>query len=368
MARGQPPLDIAVRLRNWLWYCLIKSLSGLSDDALDQAFAGSVGGGKRPRTFYRFRTLGSSPTDKRGYRKNGLSVYVAIHGEKNPERSSYEEARRAFESELWELLSEPKLSVARCREIVKTLMARRGLTRIDRDEVDVLKGLIDDPKVLIRLGLALPDEDMLEPFKLEADIDLIALLGALFKIALANVDLKRALVLQEAVEHAAARFLARWRAPEFLRDLLLHVLADRLFRNVWLDEQDWAIETGHKRVRSAEPSTDAQRRREVQDFVAWYISPGRRAGRRHPEDYGLPLIETPALKWTRQYRDALRAWRLAVQEHEIKARTIEERIHGNTWELERQALREARALKEAIGNHLMNQIRVFEGTNTEPPS
>ena len=368
MPRGQPPLDIAVRLRNWLWYCLIKTLSGLSDDALDQEFAGSEGGGKRSRTFYRYRGLGSSPTDKRGYRKKGLSVYVAVHGETNPERSRYEEAQRTFTSELWELLSHPKLSVARCRQIVNTLIARRGLTRIDRDEAGVLRGLIDDPKLLVRLGLALPDEDMLEPFRLEADIDLIALLGALFKIALANVDLKRALVLQEAAEHAALRFLARWRVPEALRNLLSHVLADRLFRNVWLTEQDWATETGYQRVRSAEPCTDAQRRREVHAFVAWYISPGRKAGRQHPEDYGLPLTEPPALRWTRQYKDALKAWRLAVQEYEIKARTIEERMLGNIGELERQALREVRALKEAIGNHLMNQVRVFEGTNLEPPS
>ena len=364
MPAGQPPLDIAVRCRNWLWYWIVKELSGLSDGKLDKQFAGAAGVGDRPRTFYRYRTFGSSPADIRGYRKNGLSVYCAVHGEGHAGYLLYEHARLAFESALWELIAKPGISVARCREIVGVLVSRRGLTRIAQEEAEVLEGLIDDPNLLVRLGLARNAEQMIEPLLDQIDLDLIALLGALYKIALATGELQRALVLQSALERAATLFAEMWRVPLFLQALFGHMLGDRLFRNAWLTEQDWVQETGAllDRASNRRSVSDAQRRREVRAFVTWYISPKRKAGRRDPYDSGLPMAATPALLWSRRYADALKVWQLTVQDHIDKAEVIEIEDEGleNPDERYRPMLRRARSLKEAIANLLMQHVRVFE--------
>lgn len=323
MGRGQPKLDIAFRAQNWFWYWLLKCASQLSDDHLDDLF-GSVGAGKRPRTFYRYRGLGSSPKDTRGYLKNRQSVYDRVHGETNQDRERFREAERVHSSALWELLTDRAVTISRCREISRTEIAALGLTRIEKDEANLLIGLVNDSKALIEFGHTRSDNAALKYFEDTDDINVIALLAALYKIAIANHELTRAIALKDAAERVAINFIVRWRPPEFLQSLLLRLLADRIFGNFWLSEDDWRVETGGSRTKATRSGSEATRRREVHAFVNWYISSMRKAGRPKQEDFGLPIVLTPALQWTRENREALEAWHWAVHRHQCKIGVFED--------------------------------------------
>ena len=324
MGRGQPKLDIAFRAQNWFWYWLVKCASQLSDDDLDDLFAGSAGAGKRPRTFYRYRGLGSSPKDMRGYLKNRQSVYDRVHGETNEDRKRFQEAERVHNSELWELLTVRTVTISRCREISRTIIATLGLTRIEKDEAKLLTELVNDSQALIEFGHTRPDEDALKHFEDANDISVIALLASLYKVALANHELTRAMALKDAAERVAINFIVRWRPPEFLQSLLFRLLADRIFGNFWLTEDDWLAETEGPRNKAKRSGSEATRRREVHAFVNWYISSMRKAGRPEPEDFGLPILSTPALQWTRENREALEAWHWATYRHQCKIGVFED--------------------------------------------
>lgn len=329
---GQPKLDLAVRAKNWLWYWLVKCLSNLSDDDLDGLFAGSAGAGKRPRTFYRIRRLGSSPTDRRGYRKSSRSVFEAIHGDDHDDRSQYEEARLLFESKLWELLTNQSLSNSTIREIANTIIATRGLTRISADEAALLRDVVNDHRVLKALGHTRTDKEALELFRDSADIESITLLCCLYKFAIAFHQLERAIALRDAVERSLILFLHKWHPPKFLASLLNRLVSDRILGNSWLSETDWGKSIGIDPVGTKPHGSEAKRRREIHAFVHWYVYSLRDGDHGLTEDAGLPIPITPVLQWTRERADTLKAVRLAANSHRGEAAYLEDSTHPNDIE------------------------------------
>lgn len=352
MTAGQPRLDIALRTKHWLWYWLVKCASHLSDDELDNQFAGSQRAEKRARMFYRYRSLGSSPADTRGYRKNGRSVFAAVHDQSDPDRVLYDPAKRVYESRLWELLTDRNVSVARCREIIEALCIELGLTRISSDEASLLRGLVGDPHVLSQLGHARPDVEALRHFRNSSDINVVALLSALYKVALANHELERAILLKEAAEYGVIHFIVKWRPPQFLEGLVWRLISDRVFGNAWLTEINWIADAGDSAPRNPRKNSDAARRREIRDFVHWYVSAGRKAGQRQPRDFGLPMLTTPALQWTRDNREALEAWRLAIGKDRGKVASLEDSPFESERELAMNLTAESKAMRETATRRL----------------
>lgn len=356
MGRGQPKLDIACRARNWLWYWLVKCISQQSDDELDDLFAGVAAEGKRPRTFYRYRGLGSSPQDTRGYLKNGLSVFDNVHAQTNPEQERYEYARVVHLSQLWELLTDRTVAISRCREIACTLVTELGLTRIDKEETALLMGLVEEPQLLTQLGHTRPDKEALQHFEGTNDIRAIALLAALYKVALANHELPRAMALKDAAERVAVNFIVQWRPPEFLQSLLMRLLADRIFGNFWLNEDDWHEEIGERAESPGRKGSESTRRREIHAFVCWYVSPLRKAGRPTPEDHGLPIETTPALQWTRDNREMLEAWHWAAHRDQCMTAVMEDSPLEDEIELAIRLRSEAQRMKASSTSLLRRLI------------
>ena len=54
---GHPPVDIALRLRNWAWYWSVKRITGCSDDRVDALYVLESKDGTRRRFFQRLCSL-----------------------------------------------------------------------------------------------------------------------------------------------------------------------------------------------------------------------------------------------------------------------------------------------------------------------
>jgi len=271
MAAGQPRTDIALRARNWIWYSLVQSESQLSDDDLDRAFVLLADEDpKRPRTFARIRRMGSAPTDMRGYRKKS-SIYAAVHSQENRRNGEFEHARRAFESPLWEILTDRDLSKERIQEIIWTISRARGLTRVDRNELDDINDIVRDTDLLKSIGLSIADKDCLTDIYLPQDLDAVAALAALYREALSVHNLNRAALLQNSISSVCMNFLAAWRPPDFLINLVLRLIDDRICGNIWVDEHVWSAKTGVELVNMSRGGTESRRKNEIHAFVRWYI-------------------------------------------------------------------------------------------------
>ncbi len=250
-------------------------------------------------------------------------MFDRIHGAEHPDRARYDIAMQLFDSPLWELLTIRNVPLSKCREIANSLTKALGLTRITRDESSSLRAIVSDPQILMGIGLSRPDDENLRQFHDADDLAVIALLSALYKIAIANHELARAIALKETAERCAILFLVRWRPPKFLESLFLRLLSDRIFGNAWLTEDDWSSEVGIKLGGCSQKQSEARRRREIHDFVNWYISDHRRAGMPHTEDFGLPLVLTPVLHWTRNNREVLEGRLAEIEKDRWKAAVFE---------------------------------------------
>lgn len=358
MAAGQPRTDIALRARNWIWYSLVQSESLLSDDDLDRVFVLLADEDpKRPRTFARIRRMGSAPTDIRGYRKKS-SIYAAVHSQENRRNGNFEHARRAFESPLWEILTERDLSQERIQEIIWTITRARGLTRVDRHELDDLNAIIRDTDLLKSIGLSIADKDCLTDVYLPQDLDAVAVLAALYREALATHNLKRAAFLQNSISSVCMNFLAAWRPPDFLINLILRLIDDRICGNIWIDEHVWATATGIELVNMSKGGTESRRKREIHAFVKWYL--GDRKELTKPIHLSLPKAPAPALEWVREHRETLTAYEYAVRQDRGKIGAFQDSPFEEDREVATQLQQKADGLSAALKNHLQKKFGHYQ--------
>lgn len=358
MAAGQPRTDIAFRARNWIWYSLVRSESLLSDDDLDRAFVQLTDKDlKRPRTFARIWGMGSAPTDTRGYRKKS-SVYAAVHSEENRRNGDFEHARRAFESPVWELLTDRDVSQNRIQEIIWTITDARGLTRVAPHEIDDLSAIVQDPSLLKSIGLSLDDKDCLTDVYLPQDLDAVAVLAALYREALTEHNLSRASHLQFSISSVCMNFLAAWRPPDFLINLMLRLIDDRICGNIWIDEHVWSTAAGVELVNMSKGGTESKRKREIHAFVKWYLSD--RSGLPKLSQLSLPKSPSPALKWARKHREALAAYKYAVPQDQCKIRVLEDSPFEEDGIFSNQLRDRSEELSAALRFHLRETYGDYE--------
>lgn len=315
MPAGQPPLDLAFRVQNWCWYWHIKALSGLSDDALDGRFAKDREGSVRTRAFYRVRSIGGSPCDTRGHRKN-RSLFVAVH-EDDAQASTFASAKADYHSVLWELLIQREISPHRLQQIIDALAERLGLTWITPAETSLMMELVEDDELLRALGFDTPRRPMLQLLAAQGDFDSLAFLCALYLEMVAARQLQQALVVAKAVTLCAMRVGVRMNLAPELAGLLERLVEDRVLRNVWLTEMDFLADAPVTTYRPA-PGSEAGRRRQVRSFVRWYTSRHRQAG--HLVEVRTPVADSPILRWIGDNRDRLLALRQELRDNEHQRR------------------------------------------------
>jgi len=297
-----PRLDLGRRAQHWAWYWQIRNIADLSEGKLERVFAGTGQGGGRRRSFYRVRTLGSSPQDERGF-MNRAPIYKLVHD--SPVAWIFEPAKSTFLSPFWEVVCKRDMAAARRDEVISILMHRLGLVRTPTRVADGLRLLIRDEELLRQLGVGIPTPGNLTLLADTGHPDVLALLCALYLERLSVRDLQAALRLAEAIEICAVTFEASLQWPIENHGLLIRLVSDRILRNRWLTERDYREQLGADQPASASRS-EAGRRREVRAFVDWYLSPDR--GDAAAERDGWPYPSNTAWHWLATNEGQLQSW------------------------------------------------------------
>jgi len=292
--RGRPKLDIALRTRNWVWYWMLKTKSGLSDDELDHTFLKIVEG-VRPRLFFRIRAVGSSPDEmlRCGSRK---TVYQLVD-RKAPGR--YRHAQECFRSPLWRILTERDLAIGEFTKIAAGLIEKRGWYRATKELAQLGRTFLGHHEPAFETNVGPTYSAMLHHLAASADIDSIALLSALFREAHAAFDLEKANAIQIALKAATAVFRQKNEIPEDVGALLQRLIYDRVLGNFWIEEET----SGQASAAAQKPTT---RIKEIRSFTRRYTS-----GQLEPLDSKpacLPVVErSDRLDWLEDNRGALTA-------------------------------------------------------------
>jgi len=228
---GHPPTDVARRLRHWVWYWTIKQATGCSDERLDELYLPANRTGNRRRFFQRIRSVGSDPTRLRSD-LNGISVFERVHeGNGAP---ALRAAERDFKSWLWVLLTQPTLRLEDHRQFIDQLMAERGWYRHrHEDRLIIATYLVTDPSFGYPEGADNVYSAMLTHLEAHPTADHVALLAALFREAMTEVDLAKAIVLRSSLLVCTRRWASALGIPEVQQRLLVHLVEQRLIHQQW---------------------------------------------------------------------------------------------------------------------------------------
>lgn len=255
--RGRPQLDLAIRLRNWGWYSMIKAESKLSDDALDARYVPGRGT-ERPRMFFRIRAGGSSPSELMGYHK-GKTIFESVH-----EGGEFQQARSWFESGIWQLLSKPDFSATERAELIQSMLRKWGLYRASPAEIHVGKAVLGDDEPLFETGLTEAYQKAMRYIAVSGSAPAIALLCALYREAHDEFETQIAAALEKGINDAVHAYLKEIPIQKAFKRCFEVLISERILRNRWITESDMP------------PSNQkATRPQEIRQFFHWYISSGR---------------------------------------------------------------------------------------------
>lgn len=289
--RGHPELDLAIRLRNWGWYWIIKNETGLSDDALDERFV-SVDEFIRPRLFFRIRTRGSSPNELRGEHRYAISVFERVH-----KGGAFAQARRWFESALWLMLSEPGLPKDTFSSYVEAEIRKpeRGWFRIDADDAPIAEVVlgIDDPA--LQQGLSADYSSMLHHLSEDTSANGLALVCALFREAFDAFELDIAAAYDPLLRVSAMKVWRTLRLPVAIGRILELLVQDRILRNVWFSEEHMPVHLRRGGSRVAE----------IKRFVAWYCEDSNPERKRTAAAFPI-VLQCARTKWLNDHIAELR--------------------------------------------------------------
>jgi hypothetical protein len=340
-----PRLDLGRRVQHWAWYWQIRNCAGLSETRLELVFAGSSKARGRKRSFYRVRTLGSCPTDERGF-MNRTSIFKAIHA--SPVADQFQFAKDTFESLVWEVVCTRELTAARRDEITAVLMRKIGLVRTPARHADGLRLLVKDEQLLREVGVGLPAQENLDLLAETGHADVLALLCTLYLERISVRDLPAAMRLAEAVELCAQTFEASLQWPIEHYGLLVRLVSDRILRDRWLTERDYREQLGTQAPTRASRS-EAGRRKEVRAFVEWYLTPGR--GAPDAERDGFPRPSNPAWQWLVDNEARLLDWISQLHRH------VRERRFGFVFQQGRPMVEREEARIVQLCTEVATQLR-----------
>lgn len=230
---GNPPTDIAWRLRNWVWYWLVKEITDQSDEALDATYLPPPGpDGARRRFFHRVRTLGSDPTVPR-HDLDGRSVFESVHAQGAGPQLQI--ARAAFDSRLWWMLSLPPQGVEDDRRYIADTIAAQGWYRFQPEDRELgVEFIRDEPAFGQCEDREHVYSTMLTHLESHASADYVALLAALYREALNEVSLEQAIQLRSSLRACTAHWVRHLAIPEDIARLIERLVYTRLARNIWM--------------------------------------------------------------------------------------------------------------------------------------
>lgn len=225
--RGRPPLDEADQLRAKVWYSAVKARGNWSDYKLDVEFAREEGeerrcGSDRRRAFEEVRRTGSVPTQGTHARR---SFDLVGNVDAHPEFSG---TAKYFHSLFWDLLKGRTMTLPEAHAFVSKCLATSNVYRLSNELHFVQRYLPVNGRLLVPAEM--PDQlvyagalDNLIK-QTPVDLDLLALIGGLFREAFLVCALEIASVLKGRLNNLLEEFCAQ----TWLVDTEnLHLLAER---------------------------------------------------------------------------------------------------------------------------------------------
>lgn len=292
--------DIALRARNWLWYCMVRGTHDVPNEQLDKKFMAARGG--RVRFFQRIQDSASSPDEIPVLGGKTLLEVVGAADRVQPDQPGpFAPATTAFRSKFWDFLTSRVAPPQVYTDFIQSYANTHGWIRLANADFAVYETFLgrDEPAIEDHIGTAY--SAMLHKLANDATLDATAVLIALFREALSNVDLKRAVAVNWALDAALDQLCRIQRFPGLLTTLLFRLVNDRVSGNTWLTKADWRAATN---APVAKKPTSRQRVAEFHAWVSWYISRARpdRVAR-----YGqLPIVPRSArVDWVESNKDQL---------------------------------------------------------------
>lgn len=226
--RGRPPLDEADQLRAKVWYSAVKARGNWSDYRLDVEFAREEGeerrcGVDRRRAFEEVRRTGSVPTQGTHARR---SFDLVGNVDAHPEFSG---TAKYFHSPFWDLLKGRTMTLPEAHAFVAKCLATSNVYRLSNELHFVQRCLPVNGRLLVpaempdHLVYAAALDNLIK--KMPVDLDLLALIGGLFREAFLVCELEIASVLKERLINLLEEFCAQAWLVE--RTESLHFLAER---------------------------------------------------------------------------------------------------------------------------------------------
>ncbi len=296
--RGRPELDIAIRIRNWLWYSEIKKATQLSDDRLDQRYVHiQLKQGHEPirqRVFYEIRSMGSSPDELRGYRIR-KSIFEKVH-----EDGQFADIKFNFELPLWRYLSDPSVSAEEYCAYLNQEIECLGWFRLDARDAGIAKLALGRDEPAVKAGVNRVFSSMIHHIaNMPNPLRSLCILIALFKEAYSQYELETALAIREVILSFSRYASYGTSLNDDLKYLLDKLIVDRVLSNLWIRERDF------EEIRSSEKSN---RKQEIRAFINWYLDPNSDARRNYQEIYPI-VAKTDRTEWFVNNRDNIRKMR-----------------------------------------------------------
>jgi hypothetical protein len=353
----RPTEDLAVRARNWFWYWQVRGMAELSNDRLDEKFLGAGRG--RARHFERIQQTASSP-DKMAL-SDGKTLLDLVHSHTEPGADNphpYTEARATFQSGLWEFLSRRDIAPDGYTDFVQRYVNERGWFRASNRDDRLILMFLGETEPAVEPGASTACSAMLHKIADEATPDAVAVLVALFREALSNVQLEQAILIKSALRTSVHWTCERYAIPAPVSTLLRRLVDDRIISNIWVSEDDWRTETQSTRRKG---NATRERIKDFQACVAWYIG---RSFQSQAGQYGMYSIvpRSARIDWfvknqdmlAEAYREILELRRYSWERERLPR--PESRLHGEVAAEDAKAILEAIALPEGEPERFYSEL------------
>lgn len=353
----RPTEDLATRARNWFWYWQVRGISKLSNNRLDEKFLGADRG--RVRHFERIQQTASSP-DKVAL-TDGKTLLDLVHSHTEPGADNshpYTEARATFQSGLWEFLSRRDIAPDGYTDFIQRYVDERGWFRASNRDDRLIRMFLGETEPAVEPGASTACSAMLHKIADEATPEAVAVLIALFREALSNVELEQAILIKSALRMSVHWTCERYSIPAPVSTLVLRLVDDRIISNIWVSENEWRTETQAPRRKG---NATRGRVREFQACIAWYIG---RPFQSNAGKYGIYSIvpRSERIDWVVENRTMLaEAYEEIIElrgRHREREKSLspETRFHGEIAAAEAKAILEAIALPEAEPERFYSEL------------
>ena len=338
----RPTQDLAYRARNWFWYWRVRQISGLTNDELDKKCFGAHG---RRQHFERLEVTASDPDEMPLV--DGKTLLELVDAWDAPEDGGagpYACATRAFRSRLWSFLATRDVAQATYTDYIQHCAEDRGWMRAHDRDYALYAMFLGADEPAIEHGVETAYSAMLHKLVNDASPDATAMLIALFREAMYQVELENAIAIRKALTASIVWMGERLEIPRNMTQLIKQLAIDRVLSNRWITEADWRTQTN---TPVTPRLTTRARIREFNAWVRWYTN---RPAAFDGNGYGrFPLVPRSArTDWLEAHRDFLDEVR-----EEVGALRQTHWNFGDSQVLENKAFAEkARIYAEGLLSHI----------------